>query len=101
MTAVARSLKVSLVYYRDVELARRRPFSALKVNFDALARLLQADLNLLMHLAAIERGQLEFNFLAANDAERHIVLAMAQTLTKKRMSKARLRQIARILSDAG
>ena len=43
MSAVARAIQVSVVYYRDVERGTRRPFSSIKIDFAALATILGTD----------------------------------------------------------
>src|SRR5262249_51071563 len=62
LSAVARELRVSVVYYRDVERGTRRPFSNVAVDFEALAQLLGTTSDDLQRAAAKERGQLEFDF---------------------------------------
>ena len=62
MSAVARAIQVSVVYYRDVERGTRRPFSSIKIDFAALATILGTDAGELQRAAAEARGQLELDF---------------------------------------
>ena len=64
MSAVARAIRVSVVYYRDVERGTRRPFSSIKIDFAALATTLGANADELQRAAAEARGQLELDLRA-------------------------------------
>jgi len=97
LSAVAKAIGVSLVYYRDVELGKRRAFSTVSVNFDKLGKLLDIDGQKLHLAAAAERGQLEFDFQSAGREERIFAVLVAQSLANKRMTKATRRRIVRIL----
>lgn len=97
LSTVARTLGLSVVYYRDVEMGKRRPFSALRVDFEVLAELLGTKVEELLLLAASERGQLEFNFREADKEAQEIALLVACTLGKKKLGRAQLRVLARQL----
>lgn len=98
---MARTLKVSVVYYRDVECGTRRPFSSLAVDFDALARLLGTSAADLQHAAAEERGQLEFDFRAIDVDTQKLAVRFAACLSKKRLAKATLNELRALLEHAG
>jgi transcriptional regulator with XRE-family HTH domain len=97
LSRVARTLHISIVYYRDVELGRRRPFSALRIDFDALGEMLGLDPELLLGLAADERGQLEIDFKRAGADERSLALLFARVLGKKKLARANLKDLKALL----
>lgn len=97
LTSVARALGVSVVYYRDVERSTRRPFSSIKVNFDILAGLLGVQANELQRAAANERGQLELDFRGADRDAQKLAVLFANCLSKRRLAKASLTQLRRLL----
>ncbi|HET7698334.1 MAG TPA: helix-turn-helix transcriptional regulator [Vicinamibacterales bacterium] len=97
LSRVARALRISVVYYRDVELGRRRPFSALKVDFEVLASILDADPEVLLSLAANERGQLELDFKSAGVDERRLALLFARSIGKKKLARAGIRDLTALL----
>lgn len=97
LSRVARALDLSVVYYRDVELGRRRPFSALKVDFDVLAGLLNVEVAVLLRSAVAERGQLEFDFRDAAPAECDVALLLVRCLRKKSLARADLRRLKDLL----
>jgi transcriptional regulator with XRE-family HTH domain len=94
---VARRLGISVVYYRDVERGQRRAFSAVKVDYEVLASVLDLDIDLLMSRAAGERGQLEFNFGRASKEERRVALLLARQLGRKKLAKSRLATLTSLL----
>jgi transcriptional regulator with XRE-family HTH domain len=97
LTSVARALGVSVVYYRDVERSTRRPFSNVKVDFDALANLLGVQSSELQCAAAEERGQLELDFRGADQDVQKLAVLFANCLSKGRLAKASLTQLRRLL----
>lgn len=97
LTSVARALGVSVVYYRDVERSTRRPFSSVKVDFEVLADLLGVQANELQRAAAEERGQLELDFRGADRDAQRLAVLFANCLSKRRLPKASLTQLRRIL----
>jgi transcriptional regulator with XRE-family HTH domain len=101
LSAVARALKVSVVYYRDVERGTRRPFSRLAVDFDALASLLGTSATELQHAAAEERGQLEFDFRGVDAETQKLAVRFAACLSRKRLAKATLNELRTLLERVG
>ena len=101
LTSVARALGVSVVYYRDVERGTRRPVSSMKVDFDALARVLGADARELQRAAAEERGQLELDFRGADHAAQRLAVLFANCISKRRLAKASFVQLRRLLERVG
>ena len=101
LSAVARALKVSVVYYRDVERGTRRPFSSLAVDFDVLAKLLGASAADLQHAAAEERGQLEFDFRGEDADTQRLAVRFAACLSRKRLAKATLNELRTFLERVG
>jgi transcriptional regulator with XRE-family HTH domain len=97
LTSVARALGISVVYYRDVERSTRRPFSSIKVDFDILAGLLGVQANELQRAAASERGQLELDFRGADQDAQKLAVLFANCLSKRRLAKASLTQLRRLL----
>lgn len=97
LSEVARALRVSVVYYRDVENGQRLPFSSLRIDFDRLASLLGVDPDHLISLAAFSRGQLEFDFRSSNDQERALIVLFAGALRRRRLARADLRNISAVL----
>ena len=97
LTSVARALGVSVVYYREVERSTRRPFSSVRVDFDALADLLGVQANELQRAAAEERGQLELDFRGSDRDAQRLAVLFANCLSKRRLAKASLTQLRRIL----
>jgi transcriptional regulator with XRE-family HTH domain len=101
LTSVAKALSVSVVYYRDVERGTRRPFSSVKVDFEALASVLGAQAHELQRAAAEERGQLELDFRAADHDAQKLAVLFAHCLSKRRFAKASLNQLRRLLERVG
>lgn len=100
LTNVARAIGVSIVYYRDVERGTRRPFSSVKVDFEVLATRLGADARELQRSAAEERGQLELDFRRTDHDAQRLAVLFANCLSKRRLAKANLTQLRRILERA-
>jgi transcriptional regulator with XRE-family HTH domain len=100
ISAMARAAGVSVVYYREVELGSRKPFSSLRIDFDILAGLLREDAAKLQTLAAGERGQLEFSFHGTRRDERRVLILLGRCLFKKRFTKAQLRRLETLLREA-
>jgi hypothetical protein len=101
LSAVARAIKVSVVYYRDVERGTRRPFSGIAVDFDALAALLGASAADLQHAAAEERGQLEFDFRGVDAEAQKLAVRFATCLSRRRLAKATLNELRMFLERVG
>jgi transcriptional regulator with XRE-family HTH domain len=100
LSSVARTLGVSVVYYRDVERGTRRPFSSVKVDFDELAGVLGAEARELQRAAAEERGQLELDFRSADHDAQRLAVLFANCLSKRRLVKASLTRLRRLLERA-
>jgi hypothetical protein len=100
MTAVARAIDVSVVYYRDVERGTRRPFSSVKIDFDVLANALGTDAPELQRAAAEERGQLELDFRGADADLQRLAVLFASCVAKRRLAKAGRTQLRRLLERA-
>lgn len=100
LSSLARALGVSVVYYRDVERGMRRPFSSVKVDFDALAGVLGVEARELQRAAAEERGQLELDFRGADHEAQRLAVLFANCLSKRRLAKASLTQLRRLLERA-
>jgi transcriptional regulator with XRE-family HTH domain len=100
LTRVAAALSVSVVYYREVERGTRRPFSSIKVDFDILATILGGKPGDLQGAAALERGQLEFDFRGADQETHKLAVLFARCLAKRRLGKATLVKIRRLLEQA-
>ncbi|HEU4689891.1 MAG TPA: helix-turn-helix transcriptional regulator [Vicinamibacterales bacterium] len=101
LSAVARELNMSVVYYRDVERGTRRPFSSVAVDFEALAQLLGTASGDLQHAAAEERGQLEFDFRGVDLDAQKLAVRFAACLSKRRLAKAALNQLRTVLDRVG
>ena len=101
LTAVARELDVSVVYYRDVERGARRPFSSVAVDFDALADVLGGKAADLRYAAAEERGQLEFDFRGVDIDIQKLAVRFASCLSKPRLAKATLNKLRTVLDRVG
>lgn len=101
LSAVARELRVSVVYYRDVERGTRRPFSNIAIDFEALAHLLGTTSDDLQHAAAEERGQLEFDFRGVDLDTQKLAVRFAACLSKRRLAKATLNQLRTVLDRVG
>lgn len=101
LSDVANAVGISVVYYRDIELGKRKPFSAMRVDFEVLAQKLGVEARVLLKSAANERGQLEFDFTAAGEYERRIAVLFAQRFSTGRIAKADLQRINKILRRSG
>ena len=101
MSAVARAIGVSVVYYRDVERGTRRPFSSLKIDFEILGKALGTDPDKLQRAAAEERGQLELDLRGMNSEMQKLAVLFANCLSKRRLAKATIEQLRRAMQRAG
>ena len=100
LSAVARALSVSVVYYRDVERGLRKPFSNVKVDFARLGVLLGIEPHELQRVAAQERGQLELDFRRVDHDTQQLAVLFANCVAKRKLAKGDLRQLRRVLADA-
>ena len=101
LSAVARALGVSVVYYRDVERGTRRPFSGTAIDFDALAHVLATTSADLQHAAAEERGQLEFDFRGVDQDTQKLAVRFAACLSKRKLARATLNELRSVLERGG
>jgi transcriptional regulator with XRE-family HTH domain len=101
MSAVARAIQVSVVYYRDVERGTRRPFSSIKIDFAALATTLGTDADELKRAAAEERGQLELDLRGTTPDMQKLAVLFANCLSKRRLAKATVERLRRAMKRAG
>ena len=101
MSAVARAIRVSVVYYRDVERGTRRPFSSIKIDFAALATTLGTDADELQRAAAEARGQLELDLRGTTPDMQKLAVLFANCLSKRRLAKATIERLRRAMKRAG
>jgi transcriptional regulator with XRE-family HTH domain len=101
MSAVARALEVSVVYYRDVESGTRRPFSRVRIDFAVLAKTLGTDADELQRAAAGERGQLELDLRGMNADMQNLAVMFANCVSKRRLAKATIEQLRQAMRRAG
>jgi transcriptional regulator with XRE-family HTH domain len=101
MSAVARAIRVSVVYYRDVERGTRRPFSSIKIDFAALATTLGTDADELQRAAAEARGQLELDLRGTTPDMQKLAVLFANCLSKRRLAKATIERLRRAMRRAG
>ena len=101
MSAVARAIQVSVVYYRDVEHGTRRPFSSIKIDFATLAKTLGTDADELQRVAAEERGQLELDLRGMNVDMQKLAVLFANCVSRRRLAKATIEQLRQAMRRAG
>jgi transcriptional regulator with XRE-family HTH domain len=101
MSAVARAIRVSVVYYRDVERGTRRPFSSIKIDFAALATTLGTDADELQRAAAEARGQLELDLRGTTPDMQKLAVLFANCLSTRRLAKATIERLRRAMKRAG
>jgi transcriptional regulator with XRE-family HTH domain len=101
MSAVARALQVSVVYYRDVERGTRRPFSRVRIDFAVLAKTLGTDADELQRAAAGERGQLELDLRGMNADMQNLAVMFANCVSRRRLAKATIEQLRQAMRRAG
>jgi transcriptional regulator with XRE-family HTH domain len=101
MSAVARAIQVSVVYYRDVERGTRRPFSRVRIDFAVLAKTLGTDADELQRAAAGERGQLELDLRGMNADMQNLAVLFANCVSRRRLAKATIEQLRQAMTRAG
>lgn len=101
MSSVARAIRVSVVYYRDVERGTRRPFSSIKIDFATLATTLGTNEDDLRRAAAEARGQIELDLRGTTPDVQKLAVLFAHCISKRRLAKATIEQLRQAMRRAG
>jgi transcriptional regulator with XRE-family HTH domain len=99
MSEVARAIGVTTVYYSEVEMGRKRPFSSANIDFVRLASELQIDRLELEELAATERGTVEFRLDGKAPHVRRLALLMASKLTEGALTEEEVQSLEAALTN--